>query len=495
MGKPDGFLKYPRSLPVLRDPAERVSRWDEFHLSLDENELRRQAARCMNCGTPFCHFGSAIEGITTGCPIHNLIPDWNDLVYQGKWHEAYELLSSTNNFPEFTGRICPAPCENSCILGINADPVVIKEIEVSIIDHAFNEGWVISESPQIRSGKKIAVIGSGPAGLACGDELNKRGHNVTVLEREDRIGGLLVYGIPSMKLDKVVVERRVELMAAAGIEFRTNVSVGEDISAQELRREFDAIVLCCGATQPRDLQIEGRDLREIHFAMELLTENTKRLLSDDIPDSDICNLKDKKVLVIGGGDTGTDCVATAIRLGCNSLVQFEIMPQPPAKTIDHDSWLARVRTFQTDYGQEEATAIFGSDPREYSVLTKRFVGDEKGNLLGVETVNAEYKNGSFEERPGTERLCPADVVFLALGFAGVEKNMLLNDLGVRISDRNTIEVDENKQTAVPGIFAAGDCERGQSLVVWAIADGRTAAAGVNRYLTKISSQQQISVTA
>ena len=488
MGKPDGFLEYQRSLPVLRDPAERVSHWDEFHLSLDHEELRRQGARCMNCGTPFCHVGSVIEGTTTGCPIHNLIPDWNDLVYQNNWREAYELLSSTNNFPEFTGRVCPAPCETSCVLGINSEPVMIKEIELSIIDRAFDENWITPEPPQARSDKRVAVIGSGPAGLACADELNKSGHNVVVFEREDRIGGLLMYGIPNMKLDKAAVDRRIDLMAASGIEFRTSISAGSDISAEELRREFDAIVLCCGAPQPRDLNIEGRNLRGIYFAMELLTENTKLLLGNEVAGLGASDLKDKNVLVIGGGDTGTDCVATALRLGCKSLTQFEIMPQPPAKIIGHESWLARIRTFQADYGQEEATVIFGSDPRRYSVLTKRFVGDEKGNLIGVETVIVECNEGAFREQVGAEQLWPADVVFLALGFTGVEKSQLFDELGVKISSRNTIEVDENKQTNIPGVFAAGDCERGQSLVVWAIADGRAAAAGVDRYLGQSSNK-------
>jgi glutamate synthase (NADPH/NADH) small chain len=481
MGKTTGFIEYPRSLPILHSPKERIVHWNEFHGPLAEGELKKQGARCMNCGIPFCHTGVMSEGTTTGCPLHNLIPEWNDLVYREKWLEAYRFLSLTNNFPEFTGRVCPAPCESACVLGINDDPVMIKEIEVAIIDRAFDEGWIIPKPPHLRTGKKVAVIGSGPAGLACADELNKAGHSVTVFERDDRVGGLLMYGIPNMKLDKKIVERRVDLLIREGIHFRTNVTAGIDITAAELRRDFDATVFCGGTPKPRDLSIEGRGLKGIYFAMDFLTANTKRIL-DSNSEGYFINVKDKDVIVIGGGDTGTDCVGTAIRQGCKSLVQFEILPKPREKMIDHDSWLSKIRTFQVDYGQEEIAAVFGSDPREYCVLTKRFIGDESGNLAGVETIEAAWVGGTIREMPGTEKYWKADIVFLAMGFVGVQRSGLLNDLGVKITGRNTIAVDKNKQTCVEKIFAAGDCERGQSLVVWAIADGRKAAAGVKKVL-------------
>lgn len=480
MGKTTGFIEYERGLPILRSPAERIGNWDEFHTPLPEDELIKQGARCMNCGTPFCHTGITIDAVTTGCPLNNLIPEWNDLVYRGKHQEAYRRLAVTNNFPEFTGRVCPAPCESSCVLAINNDPVMIKEIELSIIDRGFEEGWVSASKPPTRTGKSVAVIGSGPAGLACADELNKHGHSVTVFERDDRIGGLLMYGIPNMKLNKDVVERRVNLLREEGIDFRTSAAVGSEIPVEQLRNDFDATVLCMGSPKPRDLDIESRQLNDIHFAMDLLRENTRRIL--DKQEIDVFRIKGKRVVVIGGGDTGTDCVATSLRLGCQSLMQFEILDRPTTRTATHDGWLAKARNFQTDYGQEESIEIFGSDPREYSILTKRFIGNQSGNVAGIETVSVSWKNGRPVEIAGSERIWPADVVLLAMGFVGAEKGTFLNDLGIEMTDRNNIRVDEHKQTSVPGIFAAGDCERGQSLVVWAIADGRKAAEGVNNYL-------------
>lgn len=482
MGKTTGFIEYSRTLPVLQKPQERVLNWQEFHAHLPESELKNQGARCMNCGIPFCHTGSIFEGATTGCPLHNLIPEWNDLVYRGQWFEAYKRLSATNNFPEFTGRVCPAPCESSCVLGINEEPVMIKEIEVSIIDRAFAEGWIVPNPPALRRPQKVAIIGSGPAGLACADELNKRGFNVTVFERDDRIGGLLMYGIPNMKLDKKIVERRVNLLRNEGIEFRTNTSVGKDISAEDLQREFDAIVLACGAPQPRDLPIAGRELKGIRYAMEFLSKNTKSLLDSEFADAAFIDVRDKNVIVIGGGDTGTDCIATSLRHGCRSVVQFEIMPKPPEKNYTHDSWLSKIRTFQIDYGQEEAKEIFGSDPRSYEILTRKFIGDEQGNLKALETVQVEWQDGKLIEKSGTEKVWEADYVFLAMGFTGAEKGNLLADLGVRLNERNNIAVNEDKQTNVEKIFAAGDCERGQSLIVWAIADGRKAAQSVTEFL-------------
>lgn len=482
MGKVTGFIEYSRTLPILGEARSRVQNWEEFHTHLPEGELKKQGARCMNCGIPFCHTGATFEGASVGCPLSNLIPEWNDLVYRGQWHEAYKRLALTNNFPEFTGRVCPAPCESSCVLGINEEPVMIKEIEVSIVDKAFEMGWISPNPPKNRTHKKIAVIGSGPAGLACADELNKFGHNVTVFERNDRIGGLLMYGIPNMKLDKKLVERRVKLLSDEGIKFRTNAKVGADISAEELKSQFDAVVLACGAPQPRNLHIEGRNANGIHFAMEFLHKNTKSLLDSNQSDSEFINVKDKNVIVIGGGDTGTDCIATSLRQGCKSVVQFEIMPKPLEKTYTHDSWLGKIRTFQTDYGQEEAKEIFGSDPREYSILTKKFVLDENGNLSGLETVKVEWINGKLFEIEGSEKFWQAEKVFLAMGFLGAEKAKLFNDLGIAMTERQTISVNENKQTSVPKIFAAGDCERGQSLVVWAIADGRKAAKSVDEFL-------------
>lgn len=490
MGKVTGFIEFRRSLPILRAANERVGNWDEFHAPLPDSDLQTQGARCMNCGIPFCHHGTIHNGVTTGCPLHNLIPEWNDLVYRGQWHEAYKRLALTNNFPEFTGRVCPAPCESSCVLGINEEPVMIKEIESAIIDRAFDEGWVTADPPKDRTGKRVAVIGSGPAGLACADDLNKAGHSVTVFERADRIGGLLMYGIPNMKLEKSVVERRGALLAEEGIVFRTNVDVGRDVTADELKRDFDAIVLCGGAPKPRDLDIEGRDLDGIHFAMEFLTANTKSLLDSGFDDGKFIDVRDRNVIVIGGGDTGTDCIASSLRHGCRSVTQFEIMPQPPERRLNHDNWLASVRTFQTDYGQEEATSLFGSDPRRFAVLTKRFLGDKDTGATGLETVEIERAgdNGSktIREVPETLKVWGADIVFLAMGFTGAEKGKLSDDLGVVLTERGTISVNSDKQTNIPSVFAAGDCERGQSLIVWAIADGKVAAKGVSDYLKGLS---------
>lgn len=488
MGKTTGFIEYRRSLPVLHHAVERVGNWDEFLFHLPEDDLQTQGARCMNCGIPFCHNVQTTSGFTTGCPVNNLIPEWNDLVYRGHWNEAYKRLALTNNFPEFTGRVCPAPCETSCVLGINEEPVMIKEIEAAIIERAFTKGFVIPKHPAFRTGKKVAVIGSGPAGLACSDELNKSGHLVTVFERSDRIGGLLMYGIPNMKLDKRIVERRVNLLAEEGIEFLAGVNAGIDISAEELSRNFDAIVLTIGAGKPRNLEIEGRYLRGIHFAMDYLSSNTKSLLDSTFADKKFIDVRGRNVIVIGGGDTGTDCVASSLRHGCKSLVQFEITNKLDDRIINHDAWLSRARAFQTDYGHEEAIAVFGSDPREFNILTKRFVGDEQGNLVGVKTVQVEWvqENGKtrLQEIPETEKFWQADVIFLAMGFLGIEPGHLIKDLGVELTEQQTIKTNIHKQTNVPHIFAAGDCERGQSLVVWAIADGRRAAQEIDYHLNK-----------
>jgi glutamate synthase (NADPH/NADH) small chain len=479
-------MEFQRELPMAMPPTERVHNWHEFHEHADEMMLRKQGARCMDCGVPFCHTGTLLEGMASGCPINNLIPEWNDLVYRGLWREALERLHKTNNFPEFTGRVCPAPCEGSCVLGINEDPVTIKSIECAIVDRGFAEGWIVPEPPPRRTGKKVAVVGSGPAGLAAAAQLNRAGHAVTVFERADRIGGLLMYGIPNMKLDKRLVERRVDLMAAEGVKFVVNTEVGKNYPAAQLRKEFDAIVLCGGATQARDLPAEGRELKGIHFAMEFLHANTRSLLDSQHRDGHYISAKDKDVIVIGGGDTGTDCVGTSLRHGCRSLVQFEILPKPPVSRAPDNPWPQWPKVYKLDYGQEEAAALFGDDPRQYLIQTKRFVGDEGGHVKELHTVRIEWvrDNGRFAPReiPGTEHVWPAQLVLLAMGFLGPE-NQLLDQLGVEKDPRSNAKADHgNFATSVPGIFAAGDLRRGQSLVVWAINEGRGAARECDRYL-------------
>jgi glutamate synthase (NADPH/NADH) small chain len=487
MGKPTGFMEYSRELPMARPPAERVQDWKEFHGHSPEAKLRDQGARCMDCGVPFCHLGKTIGGMASGCPIHNLIPEWNDLVYRGHWKEALVRLHKTNNFPEFTGRVCPAPCEGSCVLGIDGPAVTIKSIECAIVDKGFAEGWIVPEPPPSRTGRKVAVVGSGPAGLACAAQLNKAGHSVTVYERADRVGGLLMYGIPNMKLDKDLVERRVELMRQEGIRFVTGTAVGKDLPVETLVQDFDATVLCGGSTRPRDLPVEGRSSPGVHFAMDYLHGNTKRLLDGGPGAEAPIDARDKDVVVIGGGDTGTDCVGTALRQGCRSLVQLEILPRPPEERAPDNPWPQWPKVYKLDYGQEEAAALFGRDPRAYAVVTKRFAGDEAGRVKEVHTIAIEWgRDGqgrhAMKEVPGTERVLPAQLVLLALGFVGPEKGGLLDPLGVRMNDRGNVATDGRKMTNVPGVFAAGDMSRGQSLVVWAIAEGRAAARGVDEYL-------------
>ncbi|TMP98878.1 MAG: glutamate synthase subunit beta [Verrucomicrobia bacterium] len=487
MGKPTGFTEYLRELPADRAPAQRVGDWDEFHFHMEEARLRQQGARCMDCGIPFCHTGTLLSGMASGCPINNLIPEWNDLVYRGLWREALDRLHKTNNFPEFTGRVCPAPCEGSCVLGINAPPVTIKNIECSIIDKAWEAGWVTPEPPKVRTGKKVAVVGSGPAGLCAAAQLNRAGHSVAVLERADRPGGLLMYGIPNMKLDKErVVMRRIRVLEQEGIKFVCNCDVGKFLPACQLLDDFDAVVLCTGATKPRDLPVEGRQLKGIHFAMDFLTANTQSFL-DGHRNGDFISAAGKDVVIIGGGDTGTDCVGTSLRHGCKSLVQIEILPQPPLERAPDNPWPEWPKVYRLDYGQEEAAAKFGADPRIYLTTAKKFAGDDTGHVKAVHTVQIEWQKnekGQFvpKEVPGTERVLPTQLVLLAMGFLGPEQP-LLEALGLERDPRTNVKADYGKyQTSIPKVFAAGDCRRGQSLVVWAFNEGRGAARECDRYL-------------
>jgi glutamate synthase (NADPH/NADH) small chain len=489
MGKPTGFLDYLRDAGADRSPTERAQDWKEFHLHREDQELQTQGARCMDCGTPFCHTGQLISGMASGCPVNNLIPEWNDLVYKKQWREALDRLHKTNNFPEFTGRVCPAPCEGSCVLGVIEPPVTIKSIECAIVDKGWEQGWIVAQPPSRRTGKKVAVVGSGPAGLACAAQLNSVGHLVTVFERADRIGGLLMYGIPNMKLDKEeVVQRRVDLMAQEGIIFKTGVEVGVNFPAEKLLGEFDAVVLCTGATKPRDLPIPGREFAGVHFAMEFLHKNTKFLLDSGITDTSRppIDARGKDVIVIGGGDTGTDCVGTSLRHGCKSLVQLEILAKPPLDRAANNPWPEWPKVYKLDYGQEEAAARFGADPRQYLVTATKFVG-ENGQVSGLEIVNVEWKKndkGQFGPQPvaGSARVLPTQLVMLAMGFLGPEQP-LLDALNVERDPRTNVKADYGKYaTSLPGVFASGDCRRGQSLIVWAINEGRGAARETDRFL-------------
>ena len=486
MGKPTGFMEYTREEIPYRDPLERIKDWNEFSVPLPEDVRLRQAARCMDCGTPFCQSGIVLEGLPSGCPLNNLIPEWNHLIYNGMWEDALERLLKTNNFPEFTARVCPAPCEGACTLGVIDPQITIKNNEMAVIEKGFDEGWIKLYIPIKRTGKKVAVVGSGPAGLACADQLNKVGHSVTVYERSDRAGGLLMYGIPNMKLEKEVVERRLALMEEEGIEFITNTEVGRDISSEKLNEMYDAVVLACGSTVPRDLNVEGRELDGIHFAVDYLSKTTKSLMDSNLSDGKYISAEGKDVIVIGGGDTGNDCVATAIRQGCKSVRQFEIMPEAAAERTSENPWPQYPKVKKTDYGQKECIALFGNDPRQYCISTKSFSG-KSGKVTGLETIDIEWvkdHNGRFfpREVEGSEETYKTDLVLLAMGFTGPEKSTV-DAFGVETDQRGNVRAEYGiHATGIEGVFAAGDMRRGQSLVVWAIKEGREAARECDRYL-------------
>jgi glutamate synthase (NADPH/NADH) small chain len=466
MGKITGFKEIEREVPERRPIAERINDWLEVYQPFPEEKVRSQGARCMDCGVPFCH---------TGCPLTNIIPDWNDLVYRNRWRDAIRVLHSTNNFPEFTGRVCPAPCEASCVLGINEPPVTIKNIERTIIDHAWNEGWIKPELPSQRSGKRVAVVGSGPAGLAAAQQLARAGHLVTVFEKSDRIGGLLRYGIPDFKMEKHHIDRRLSQMEAEGVTFRTGVHVGVNLSTEELSRDFHAILLAAGAEQPRNLPIPGRELKGIYFAMDFLPQHNKRNAGDHIPDEEWISATGKHVVIIGGGDTGADCLGTSIRQKAASITQFEIMPKPPIGRAESTPWPLWPLMLRTESAHEEG------GNRIWSILTTRFEGDEQGNVKRLLTVDVGAAP-KFEPIPGTEQEIPAELVLLAMGFTGPVRSGLVDELGVELDARGNVKADDDYMTSVPGVFAAGDARRGQSLVVWAIAEGRSAARGIDKYL-------------
>ena len=477
MGKVTGFKEYDRQTEAYRPVRDRINDYGEiFTGSHNEDQLQTQGARCMDCGVPFCQSDN-------GCPINNLIPEWNDLVYNGQWKTALERLLKTNNFPEFTGRVCPAPCEGSCVLGMNNPAVTIKNIELAIIDKGFEEGWIKPYQVEFRTGKKVAIIGSGPAGLAAADELNKLGHNVVVYERDNRIGGLLMYGIPNMKLGKDLVDRRVDLLRDSGIEFVTNANVGKDILVKDLESDYDAIIFATGATQPRDLPVENRDASGVHFAMEYLKSNTSSYLDSGVGDQSDLSAKDKNVIVIGGGDTGTDCIGTALRQGAKSIVNFELMSRPPNDRAENNPWPLWPYIWRVDYGHEEATEKFGKDPREYQIMTKSFQKDESGKVKGLTTVNVEFVDGRLNEIAGSEKHWDADLVLLSMGFVSPE-HYLSDDAKIDLDDRGNYKATYGEYvTSKNNIFTAGDCRRGQSLVVWAINEGREVAEKVNNYLS------------
>ena len=488
MGKPTGFLEYERVEAKAVAPKERIKNFNEFHTPLSEAEQRCQSARCMDCGVPFCQSGMTIKGMTSGCPLNNLIPEWNDLVYTGNWEQAYNRLHKTSNFPEFTSRVCPALCEKACTCGLNGDAVCTKENEMAIIEHAYANGLAGPKPPKARTGKRIAVIGSGPSGLAVADQLNQRGHLVTVYERADRIGGLLRYGIPNMKLEKHIIDRKLNVMKDEGVEFVTEANIGQNIKAKKIMDDYDAVVLAVGASNPRDINAPGRDADGIYFAVDFLTATTKSLLDSDLTDGKYISAKDKNVIVIGGGDTGNDCVGTCIRHGCKSVTQLEMMRKAPDVRSESNPWPQWPLVCKTDYGQEEAIAVFGHDPRIYTTTVKEFKKDKKGKLCKVVTVQLESKVDEATGRrmmvpvDGTEKELPCELVLIAAGFLGTQK-YLTDAFGVEVNQRTNIKTDDGKfATNVAGVFAAGDCHTGQSLVVKAIRQGRDCAREVDKYL-------------
>lgn len=488
MGKPTGFMEYERQVSVAEEPKERIKHFNEFHTHLPKEKQQLQGARCMECGVPFCQAGMDLCGMTSGCPLHNLVPEWNDLVYTGNWQQAYNRLKKTNNFPEFTSRVCPALCENACTCGLYGDPVSTKENEYAIIENAYEKGYALPHPPKVRTGKKVAVIGSGPSGLAVADQLNKRGHLVTVFERHDRIGGLLMYGIPNMKLEKRIIDRKINVMKAEGITFVTNTDIGKDIKPAKLLADFDRVVLCCGSSNPRDITAPGRDAEGIYFAVDFLSRNTKSLLDSDFKDGNYVSAKGKNVIIIGGGDTGNDCVGTCMRHGCKSVTQIEMMPKAPDKRAANNPWPEWPKICKTDYGQEEAIAVFGHDPRIYESTVKEFIKDKNGRLKAVKIVKLAWEKDpqtgrmNSKEVAGSEKIMDCELVLIAAGFLGAQK-YVTDAFKVELTPRTNVKTEQDSfKTNVKNVFAAGDMHTGQSLVVKAIRQGRECAREVDESL-------------
>ena len=488
MGKPTGFMEYERQVSVAEEPKERIKHFNEFHTHLPKEKQQLQGARCMECGVPFCQAGMDLCGMTSGCPLHNLVPEWNDLVYTGNWQQTYNRLKKTNNFPEFTSRVCPALCENACTCGLYGDPVATKENEYAIIENAYEKGYALPHPPKVRTGKKVAVIGSGPSGLAVADQLNKRGHLVTVFERHDRIGGLLMYGIPNMKLEKRIIDRKIDVMKAEGITFVTNTDIGKDIKPAKLLADFDRVVLCCGSSNPRDITAPGRDAEGIYFAVDFLSRNTKSLLDSDFKDGNYVSAKGKNVIIIGGGDTGNDCVGTCMRHGCKSVTQIEMMPKAPDKRAANNPWPEWPKICKTDYGQEEAIAVFGHDPRIYESTVKEFIKDKNGRLKAVKIVKLAWEKDpqtgrmNSKEVAGSEKIMDCELVLIAAGFLGAQK-YVTDAFKVELTPRTNVKTEQNSfKTNVKNVFAAGDMHTGQSLVVKAIRQGRECAREVDESL-------------
>lgn len=488
MGKPTGFLDYERKVSNDVSPKQRIKNFNEFHEHLSMEEQQLQGARCMDCGVPFCQSGMTLAGMTSGCPLHNLVPEWNDLVYMGNWEQAYNRLHKTNNFPEFTARVCPALCEAACTCNLTGEPVSTKENEYAIIENAYEKGYAAAKPPKTRTGKTVAVVGSGPSGLAVADQLNRRGHSVTVFERSDRVGGLLMYGIPNMKLEKHIIDRKIKVMEEEGVIFVTNTDIGKTVKAEKLLKDFDCVVLACGSSNPRDIEAPGRDAKGIYFAVDFLGRNTKSLLDSDFKDKNYVETKNKHVVIIGGGDTGNDCVGTAIRHGAKSVTQIEMMPKAPDRRADNNPWPEWPKICKTDYGQEEAIAVYGHDPRIYESTVKEFIKDKDGNLKGVKVVRLKWEKDAatgrmnMKEEAGSERVLDADVVLIAAGFLGSQK-YVTDAFKVQLDQRTNVKTEPGAyKTSVDNVFVAGDMHTGQSLVVKAIRQGRECAREVDAYL-------------